>query len=142
MPHSQALHLILALQVSVWHRQVNSVGDSPGGSQSQLQPALVVHDSEWSMFKPAGSESSSCSSLHGPHCPSLRDRFQAEPALQQLLDRMAGQAEVSWWSSGARSREQALTALVENTNRILRQEHGQETHTSYDALPSRGRTYS
>ena len=75
-----------------------------------MDTALVVHDRDFSMFKPAG-DASYCSSVHGtalqthgslfalilthetatvllgpsgPHCPQLRDRFAEDAPLAEL----------------------------------------------------------
>ena len=87
----------------------------------------MVHDRDFSMFKPAG-DASYCSSVHGvcfetrggiftiilratvllessgPHCPQLRDRFAEDAPLAELVDMVAGQPEMEWWSSGSKDR--------------------------------------
>lgn len=104
-----------SLLLSIWHR--GSSADRLGASarRETMDTALVVHDRSFSMFKPAG-DVSYCSSVHGPHCPHLRDRFAQDAELTDLVNLIAGQPEMDWWSSGAKDRHAAFEKIIKSAN--------------------------
>jgi hypothetical protein len=104
-----------ALLLSIWHRGTSTERLGASARRETMDTALVVHDRDFSMFKPAG-DASYCSSIHGPHCPQLRDRFAEDAQLADLIDLVAGQNEMEWWSSGSKDRNAAFDKLVEVAN--------------------------
>eukprot|EP01045_Picozoa_sp_COSAG04_P021093 COSAG04_NODE_2234_length_4478_cov_3.383878_2_plen_658_part_00 len=113
------------LLLSLWHRGIWRKGSPIAGLSGKPPPppfdrfssstAVVVHDRHFSVFKPAGA-ASYCNSMHGPHCPRLQQRFEADPMLEQLVIYMAGLPEMNWWASGSSSREEAFRELVRAVN--------------------------
>jgi hypothetical protein len=103
------------LLLSIWHRGTAAERRGASAHREIMDTALVVHDRAFSVFKPAG-EASYCSSVHGPHCPQLRDRFAEDSQLEEIVELMAGQPEMDWWSSGAKDRDAAFHKLIEAAN--------------------------